>query len=77
MSTRSSISLLIYGMVNAVLFGVGAVTVLSLPGLQEQWKYLLPLVIVMSFMLAVPIAWKLAPRLRARYWREHEPDLFA
>jgi hypothetical protein len=64
-------------MVNAVLFGVGAVTVLSLTGLQEQWKYLLPIVIVLSFVLAVPIAWKLAPRLRARYWREREPDWLA
>jgi hypothetical protein len=45
--------------------------------LQEQWKYLLPVVIVLSFLLAAPIAWLIAPRLRARYWREHEPDLLA
>lgn len=69
--------MLIYGMVNAVLFGTGAVIVLSVPGLQEQWKYLLPVVIVLSFLLAAPIAWLIAPRLRARYWREHEPDLLA
>lgn len=68
MTTRARISLLIYGMVEAVLFGVGVVAVLSFPSLQESWKYLLPGVIVASFVLAAPIAWMIAPRLRARYW---------
>ncbi|WAJ29504.1 hypothetical protein [Antarcticirhabdus aurantiaca] len=70
MSTQFRISLLIYGMVNAVLFGAGAITVLSIPSLQEQWKVLIPIVVVASFVLAAPIAWAIAPRLRARYWRE-------
>ncbi|WP_188849696.1 hypothetical protein [Aureimonas glaciei] len=70
MSTQFRISLLIYGMVNAVLFGIGAVTVLSIPSLQEQWKFLIPIVVVASFVLAAPIAWFIAPRLRARYWRD-------
>ncbi len=77
MTTRSRITLVIYGMVNAVLFGSGAVLVLSLPVAQDAWKYLLPIVIVLSFVLAVPLAWLIAPRLRARYWREHEPDLLS
>ncbi len=68
MTTRSRIAMLIYGMVNAVLFGIGAVAVLTV-GREEQWKYLLPLVIVASIVLAAPIAWLIAPRLRARYWR--------
>jgi hypothetical protein len=57
-------------MVNAVLFGIGAVTVLSIPSLQEQWKFLIPIVVVASFVLAAPISWFIAPRLRARYWRD-------
>jgi len=56
-------------MVNAVLFGLGAVAVLIIAP-EEQWKFLLPLVIVMSFIFAAPIAWLIAPRLRARYWRD-------
>ena len=70
MSNDTRIGLLIYGMVNAVLFGIGAITVLSMPSLHQQWKYMLPLVVVLSFVLAWPIAKAIAPRLRARYWRE-------
>ncbi len=70
MKTQSGISLVIYGMVNAVLFGVGTITVLSIPSLQEQWKILIPIIVVASFVLAVPIARMIAPRLRARYWRD-------
>ena len=74
MSTRFRISMVIYGMVNAVLFGTGAIAVLSFPSLQEYWKILIPIVVVVSFVLAAPIAWLLAPRLRARYWRQREYD---
>ena len=72
MSTRFRISMLIYGMVNALLFGTGAIAVLSFPSLQDSWKVLVPVVVVLSFVLAAPIAWFIAPRLRARYWRERE-----
>jgi hypothetical protein len=72
MSTRFRISMLIYGMVNALLFGTGAIAVLSFPSLQDYWRILIPVVVVLSFVLAVPIAWFVAPRLRARYWRERE-----
>ena len=70
MSTNSRIALLIYGMVNAVLFGAGTITLLSFPALQEQWKFYLPIIIAASFVLAAPVAWFIAPRLRARYWRD-------
>ena len=74
MSTRFRISMVIYGMVNAVLFGTGAIAVLSFPSLQEYWKILIPIVVVVSFALAAPIAWLLARRLRARYWRQRAND---
>ncbi len=73
MSTRFRITMLIYGMVNAVLFGAGAITVLSVRAWQEQWKFLIPAVVVASIVLAAPIAWLIAPWLRARFWRNH-PD---
>ena len=68
MSTRLGIAALVYLMVNAVLFGVGAVTVLSVPALSENASTLLPPVIIAGFVLAAPISWFLAPRLRLRHW---------
>mgnify|MGYP003636087414 CR=1 FL=1 len=57
MRTRTFITGLVALPVNAVLFGAGAITVLSIPALAENAKYLLPAVIV---------AWLLAPRLRVQ-----------
>jgi hypothetical protein len=67
MSTKSSIALLLSGIVSTVLFGIGAVTVLSVPHLSESAQILLPIVIVFSFVLAPMIAWVIAPWLRAQY----------
>ena len=61
----------------AVLFGIGAVTVLSVPAFSEQAKFLLPIVIAASFVLGPIIAWFMAPRLRARYWKDHDRALDA
>ena len=67
MTTETRIALIIYGLVNAVIFGTGAITILSLPSLQEQWPYLMPIVVVLSLVLAWPIAKIIAPKLRSRY----------
>lgn len=72
MSTRFSISVLLFMMVSAVLFGIGATTVLSIPSLSERAPVLLPIVIVLSFVLAPIFSWVIAPKLRARYAREAE-----
>ncbi|MBC6718764.1 hypothetical protein H9Q09_21520 [Aurantimonas sp. DM33-3] len=65
MSTRIRIAAVIYGVVNAVIFGTGAVLVLSFPAISEAWPYLIPAVVVISFVAAAPIAWVIAPRMRA------------
>lgn len=70
MSTRFRLALLIYGMANAVIFGAGAITVLSFPSLQEEWPILLPVVVVASLVLAAPLAWAIAPRMRSRFGRK-------
>jgi hypothetical protein len=75
MSTRLSITLLVMMMTNAVLFGVGAIAVLSIPALNNHAMVLLPVVIVSSFVLGPLIAWYIAPRLRARYWKPRTPDV--
>lgn len=67
MSKRFTLAAVIYPMVNAVLFGAGAVAVLSLA--PENTPTLLIAVIVASFVVAVPISWLLAPKLSVQLSR--------
>ncbi len=70
LSTRARIAILIYSMTNAVLFGIGIVTVLNVPSLAAHAWIGIPVVVVLSLLLAAPIAWYIAPRMRARWrWR--------
>jgi len=66
MRTRTMIAALIYFPLNAVIFGAGAIAVLSIPFPADLLKYLLPLVIVTALVVTAPIAWYLAPKLRLR-----------
>lgn len=72
MSRRWIITAVIYMVVNAVLFGIGAIAVLSIPSLAAEASTLIWVVVGMSFLLALPIAYTLAPRLRARHQRLEE-----
>ena len=69
MTTKDRLAFLIYGMTNAVLFGVGIVPVLSIPSLNAHAWTLIPAVVVASVILAWPIALWITPRLRARFGR--------
>jgi hypothetical protein len=73
-TTRASIAALVYMMINAVLFGVGIVAVLAVPALSAKAAVLIPIVVVASIVVAAPAAWIIAPRLRARYWRERKAN---
>lgn len=53
---------------NAVLFGIGTITVLSIPALSANAIYLLPAVIVLSFVLAPFAGIWVARRMRLRNW---------
>ena len=55
-------------MINAVLFGAGAVTVLSIPALAEHAKYLMPAVVILSFALAPFLSIPIARRMRLKNW---------
>lgn len=72
MKTRTYLTGIVSLMVNAVLFGAGVVVVLSVPALSEHAIYLIPAVVVASFVLTPFIAWKIAPRMRLRYWSKRE-----
>jgi uncharacterized membrane protein len=69
MTNRARITLLIYSMTNAVIFGAGVIAVTSLPRLNADAAFWIPVVVVASFVLAAPVAWLIAPRLQARYDR--------
>jgi ABC-type sulfate transport system permease subunit len=71
MSIRAWISVLVSMMVNAVVFGVGAIAVLTIPQLNADAWFWLPVVVVVSFVVSPFIAWQIAPMLRSRWQREH------
>lgn len=70
MRKRLLVALLVYLPTNAVLFGVGAVTILLVPDLNARAATLFPVVVAASFIVAAPIAWIIAPRLQARSFRQ-------
>lgn len=69
MRTRLWIAAMMYPIVNAVLFGVGVIAVLCMPSLAEHAGALIWMVVAVSLVVALPISWVIAPRLRLRYWR--------
>jgi flagellar biosynthesis protein FliQ len=72
MSTRLRLAILIYGMIQGVVFGIGTVLVLAVPSFSEQAMTLMPTVVILSIVLAAPIAWFVAPRMRLRFWQRRE-----
>ena len=70
MKTRLWIAAMVYPMVNAVIFGVLAIAMLSIPALNEQASTLFLYIVPASFILSAPVSWMIAPRLRLRYWRD-------
>ncbi len=76
MTVRLGIAALLFMMIQAVFFGIGAVLVLATP-LKDRAMELMPLMVVGTIVLSLPISWWLAPRLRARYWRNHRRDGWA
>ena len=73
MSNRMIITILVYLMVQAVMFGAGAVLVLATP-LADFAMRLMPYVVVLSLLISAPISWILAPMLRARYARRQNAE---
>jgi hypothetical protein len=73
--TRLEIAALVYLMTNSVLFGAGLIAVLAVPALSANAGYAIAAVVILSLVLAAPLAWLLAPRLRARYWRQRRRDI--
>lgn len=73
MSARVQIAGMIFMMVQAVIFGIGMVTILT-TSLNQHAMTLIPWMIVISFAVSAPLAWMIAPRLQARFWRRRRMD---
>ncbi len=71
-AVRTQISMLIFSMTNAVLFGAGLITVLLVPALNADAGVWIAVVVALSLIVAAPFSWLIAPRLRARYWRNRQ-----
>ncbi|MEI2299866.1 hypothetical protein [Ensifer sp. MJa1] len=72
MSVHLQLAIMVGLMINAILFGIGIVTVLSVPFLADNAKYSIPALVAICFCITPFVAWFMAPRLRLRYWRERE-----
>ena len=66
---RARVAALIFVMVNAVVFGVGLVTVLSIPTLSAHAFFWIPMVVLASFPLSAPLSWLVAPTMMMRFIR--------
>jgi hypothetical protein len=66
---RLRVAALIFSMVNAVVFGIGLITVLSTPALAQDAFFWIPVVVLTSFVLSPPFAWLIAPWMMQRFMR--------
>ncbi len=66
MRRRLIVAALIYLPVNAVLFGLKMVPILTIPPLTANAPALIPFATASTFILAIPIAWFLAPYLQSQ-----------
>jgi uncharacterized protein (DUF983 family) len=65
---RLRVAALIYLMVNAVVFGVGLISVLMTPALAQHAFFWIPAIIVSSFVLSAALAWLIAPSMMMRFF---------
>lgn len=65
-STNTWLRIVVAMQLNAILFGIGAITVLTVPALAAEAKWLLPLVVVAAFGLAPFLSLVVYPRMRVR-----------
>ncbi len=73
--TRAGIAALVYTMTNAVMFGAALITVLAVPYFRAHAAIGIAAAVVVSLVAAAPVAWLIAPRLRARYWRQRRAGM--
>ncbi len=68
MSTDTWLKIVCSMMINAVLFGIGLISVLLLPSTSQNLKVWIPVVVVLSFILAPLLTGFVSRRMRLRNW---------
>lgn len=71
MSIRFAISILVFLVIAPVLFGTGLVSVLMLTEDSGTRAYAVAAVVAVTVVIAAPLSWLTAPRLRSRFLRQH------
>jgi hypothetical protein len=66
---RLRVAALIWCMVNAVVFGIGVILVVSVPALMAHAFFWIPAVVVSSLAISVPPSWFIAPWMMMRFMR--------
>ena len=64
---RLRVAALIFTMVNAVVFGIGLITVLTTPTMAQHAFFWIPAVVVSSFVISPPLSWFIAPMMMQRF----------
>lgn len=64
------VAALIYSIVNAVVFGIGMIVIMSVPAMASNAFFWIPAVVLSSFVLSAPVAWITAPGMMMRFSRE-------
>ncbi len=72
MQTDTWVKIICAPVINAVVFGIGAVSLLSTPALSAHAPYLMPAVVVVSFPISFLLAGPVARRMRLKYWGTSE-----
>lgn len=72
MRTRYYISLVLFMMFNAVLFGTGLLLTLALSQSALVTGIGITLTVIVSIALGGYLAWRLAPRVRAPFWNRRD-----
>ena len=67
-TTNTWLRIVVSMQLNAILFGIGAIAVLSVPALAAHAKFLIPAVVVAAFGLAPFLSLVVYPRMRLRHW---------
>lgn len=79
MTIQSWLSSLAYMMIQAVLFGIGILTIIMTPLLADAWVWI-PVMIVGTGLLAIPLSKAAAARIRlsnpktADHWLNQHPE---
>lgn len=75
MSKHAWITALISLVISFLLFGIGAVTILTLPVLSTEAQLILPVIVLLGLLIAPFAAEKLSPRLTPGERNDHEEDV--